>query len=172
MKYALTGVLIVAVLGLGYYWYSRTASPAPAAGDTTGQESAQSSTFTGSFKDLLTRGGDWRCTLESTVGGAASSGTTYTSGGMVRADVEMSVEGYGTMESHMIADGTNVYTWSPMMPFGVKASMTDSPVATPDTSGGESFDAAGAYSYHCEPWSADRSMFELPSGVTFRTIDM
>lgn len=169
MKYLIGVVFVLAVLGLGYYWYGHSSLGSQEGVGT--QEEAQGGIFNGSFTDLLSRGGDWRCTLESSVAGASSSGTTYVSSGMVRADITSAVEGYGTMESHMIADGTNVYTWSPMMPFGIKAPMTQ-PVAggtgenTPTES---SFDVAGSHSYHCEPWSADRTMFELPSGVTFRS---
>jgi hypothetical protein len=134
----------------------------------------QAGTFTGSVADLSARGGDWKCTVEdkasTPAGQTPSSGTVYVSGRRVRADFTTTVQGYGAVDSHLIADGTDTYSWSSMMAQGVKTAM---PPAGSDedatTSGGD--DSAGQrYTYQCAPAQADASLFVPPSSVTFRTL--
>ncbi|MDO8514239.1 MAG: hypothetical protein Q7S50_01715 [bacterium] len=154
----------VVVVGGGYYLLSGGSAPAT---DTTG---AQAGKFKGSLAEMAARGGSWKCTVDSSTGQSVSSGVTYASGGKVRADFKTSVSGYGAVESHMMADGQYVYTWSSVMPQGIKTKMTAGATAggSAGTASGQSADADQSYSYDCQPWTADASLFVLPASVTFK----
>lgn len=97
--------------------------------------------YTGTLQQLAERGGDYRCVFSSN----NISGTVYTSGGRVRGDFVA-----GPVDSHMILIGGYVYTWSPVVPGGLKT-----PVG--DGSGRE------AYHFTCKPWTPDEGMFTLPA---------
>jgi hypothetical protein len=165
----------VIVLGGGAYYYFGGSAGSPASGSQEATSTAQaqdgkvSPTVHGSFSDLAKKNGTWKCTLESDTNGSASSGVVYVSDGNVRGDFSTSVSGYGTVESHMIVNGADVYTWSPLMPQGIKTKMTASGSSSTATSGG-GVDANTAYTYDCQPWQADASVFVVPANVTFRAM--
>lgn len=167
----IVGVVAAAVLGGGAYMLMQKKSmdPAVQTGASSEVGGATAGAFSGSMADLSKRGGSWKCTVDTSTAQAASSGTVYVSGKKVRAEFAMNVQGYGTMNSYMIADGEYTYSWSSAMPQGVKAKMTAEETSSPATSG-ESMDANSKYSYNCEAWTADESKFVVPTDVTFRTI--
>lgn len=166
---------LVVVLGGGYYLMSAKTAQAPEGSGTQtvettpAVESAQAGKFTGSLTDLATRGGSWKCTVDASTAQSVSAGVTYVSGGKVRGDYTTNVEGYGKAESHMIADGEYVYTWSSMMPQGVKTKMVAQGAGGTATSG-QGADANQSYSYDCQPWTADASLLVPPANVTFMTV--
>ncbi len=165
-------VSVVVVLGGGYYLMSQPRVPAnPVFTRSQDQvaEQAEAGSVRGSFASLAGRSGSWKCTVDTSALEAVSSGVVYVSGGKVRGDLTTSVQGYGNVESHMLADGTDVYTWSSMMSQGFKAPMTaqGSGSAAPS---GQGMDANMEYSYDCQPWSADAALFVVPANITFRTI--
>jgi hypothetical protein len=136
-----------------------------------GADASEAGKTEGSLQELAKRSGDWKCTVDSTTAQAISSGVTYVSGGKIRADFTTSVQGYGNVESHMLADGTDVYSWSSMMPQGIKTKQAAGAEADGTTqTSGSGMDANQSYSYDCQPWSADASLFAVPSDVTFRTL--
>lgn len=178
----ITGVAVaVAVVGGGYFLFTHSAAEKGGADDPrTGGEGAAASmanekggAFTGSIRELSARGGDWKCTVDASsdtsVGQAVSSGVVYVSGRKVRGDFTTSVPQLGNVESHLIADGTDVYAWSSVLPQGIKTAMTAEESGSGPTSG-QVFDTNHQYSYDCQPAAADASLFAPPSSVTFRTI--
>jgi hypothetical protein len=158
------GLIAVAVIGIGggYALAHRSAS-GPDAG---GQAGAAAGTFTGSVKDLSARGGDWKCVIEAAASpdGQPVSGTIYVSGARLRADMSTSAPGAGAADSHLIVDGTDAYTWSSLMPQGIKTS-TASADADEESPGGDA-----SYTYRCDPAQADEALFLPPSNVSFRTL--
>jgi hypothetical protein len=179
---AIVGILVavVAVAGGGYYLWSNQAAPAQT-NSQTGQipstsqqvqgqtQTAQAGAYSGSLADLAARGGTWKCSVNSTANDAASSGTTYVSGNLVRADFTTTVASYGKVESHLIVRDGYTYTWSPVMPQGIKTSVTSSGQGSGAASG-QGANANASYSYDCQPWTADASLFVLPTNVTFRAM--
>jgi hypothetical protein len=170
----LIGIVLALVVVGGGYALTRGGSPATQ-GDAAAETSAsQSGEFTGSIAELSGRGGDWKCTVDAqaSVGGGAavSSGIVYVSGKRVRADFTSTVQGIGPVEAHLIADGTDVYSWSSLMPQGIKTAMTESsPEESASTSGGGA-DQNQRYTYDCQPAHADASLFAAPSDISFRTL--
>lgn len=164
-------VVAIVVVGGAYYvtqgGVSETASQTGE--DTQAGETAQAGAFTGSVSELAARGGSWKCTVDASTAQSISSGVTYVSGGKVRGDFTTNVQGYGSVESHMIADGTDVYTWSSAMPQGIKTKMMATGQGGTATSG-RGVDANTAYSYDCQPWVADATLLIPPANITFTAV--
>ena len=98
-------------------------TPAPTPTDTE--------EFKGSMKTLIARGGNYKCMFKQDTDAGTSTGTVYISDKEMRGDFTSIVAANNmTVESHMISDGEFMYTWSPMMPTGMKiaidASATES----------------------------------------------
>lgn len=180
-KLALWVLGAVLVAGGGYYYVSHRSSM-PEAGtvsqgataSSTGEAGAQQGgAFSGSIADLSARGGDWSCVIkaQSDTGSAQAGtvGTVYVSGHNVRGDFSTNAPGYGVVESHMIADGTNVYTWSSAMPFGIKTAMTASSQSGSQATSGQGASANQSYAYDCTPAQSDASLYAPPANVTFRS---
>lgn len=174
----IVGAVIVA--GGAYYFISkpsatdmgRVAANTETAGETQQQE-AKAGAFSGSIQALLGRSGSWKCVIDVKTTQSISAGTTYVSNGKVRGDFTSSVQGYGNIESHMIADGGYAYTWSSVYPQGFKIKLDLSKTnaqGNTGTSGQQSFDVNQNYSYDCQPWSADASLFTVPASVSFKEI--
>lgn len=127
--------------------------------------------FSGSMKDLIARGGDYECTFVQTNDMSDSTGTVFISGTRMRGDFKTTVKAVSDMkvESHMISDGVFMYTWSSMMPTGMKIAIAES--ATAETSSAtQSFDYNQKLDYDCKPWTSDSAKFTLPTDITFTEI--
>lgn len=161
-------VLGIAVIGGGAYFVFNQPS---SGSEDTQMESAEAGAFEGSMTALMKRGGNWKCTVDASAntgaGAAVSSGVVYVSGEKVRADFTSTIQGFGTVDSHMLADGTNVYTWSSMMPQGFKLPQAKMEGQGGAETSGSGFDANQSYSYDCQPGSADAALFSTPGNVTF-----
>jgi hypothetical protein len=166
------GIVVVIVLaGGGYAIYRGMQAAMPASQDSQTSTSTpqEAGTFTGSVADLSARGGDWKCTVDTkaSAGATAASGVVYVSGTRIRADYHSTVQGVGAVEAHLIADGTSVYSWSSMLPQGIKTEMS----ASQDESISALGDGANqSYTYDCDPAHADASLFVPPSNISFRTL--
>lgn len=147
-----------------------TIGTTPTGQTTTQPASNEGGTFSGSIHDLAGRSGSWKCVVQSGTIQSISAGTVHVSGGKVRGDFTSNVSGYGAMESHMIADGTYVYTWTSAYPTGFKSKMTAAPQGGTQTSG-QGFDANANYRYDCQPETADPSLFVVPANITFSSTD-
>jgi len=166
------GVLAVVVVGAGAYMViAKPASDSAMSGSEASTEQG-SGRFSGSFADLTARGGEWKCTIDSSVdtgaGAAISSGVVHVSGNKVRGDFTTNVEGYGSVQAHMISDGEYVYSWSDMAPQGIKVKAAAQSSGTGPTSG-QVVDLNHSYSYDCEQSSTEASLFVPPANVSFTT---
>ncbi|MDB5244210.1 MAG: hypothetical protein JWN18_80 [Parcubacteria group bacterium] len=173
-------VVVVVLLGGGYYFMHQNG--VQSVEQTNGVEGSSSTTtttttvsgekFNGSFTELASRTGSWKCTIDATASGTGTTGTTYVSSGKVRGDFTTSTSNNGTFESHLISDGQYSYTWSSMMPQGIKIKMTadQTGIAANGATSGSASSANSSYAYNCEPWTADASLFVAPASVTFMTV--
>lgn len=156
----------------GAYYITNHKEPAqPEAAQPQQQEQtqeAQAGSYTGSLADLAKRGGSWKCTVDSSTAQAASSGIVYVSGDMVRGDFTSTIQGYGSVGSHLLVNDGYSYSWSSMMPQGIKTKVTTTGDGGTATSGSGA-DVNHSYSYDCAPWTADASLFTVPTDVTFQT---
>jgi len=167
-------VVAVVVLGGGYYVMTQGSMPTTEGVQGNLNEApigteAEAGKFNGSFSELATRGGSWKCTVDTSTAESISSGVTYVSGGSMRADFTTSVQGFGNVESHVLVSGQDVYTWSSMMPQGIKTTLSAQATGGTATSG-QGMDANTDYSYDCQPWTADTALFVVPTNITFKTL--
>lgn len=159
ITWAIIGVM---VLGGGYYVFTKNES------------TEEAGLFTGSLTDLSTRGGNWKCTVDTNavvgVGDMHATGTVYVSGKKVRADFVMEVPILGNMQTYMIADGFNVYSWTSATAQGVKSTQTDSKAQTNTQTSGQVVSPYNDYAYDCVPAQIGDEMFAPPSNITFTEV--
>ena len=162
------GAVGVVVIAAGAYFMMGDSSQSALSSDEMNERNAQvSESSVGTMADIMARGGAWKCAVSTTAAGVTSGGTVYVANGKVRGDFTSEVPQMGTMEVHMIADGKDAYTWTSMMKTGFKMSTTK-PTETKDTPTADKQDFYNAqYDYQCSPWSADVSVFTLPTDIAF-----
>jgi hypothetical protein len=169
-------VAAVVVVG-GYFAFSNSKAQLSDSnvenGEKTEQQEngmmAEEGSFTGSMFDLAKRGGDFKCTIAHGSDIAVSSGTVYISGEKIRGDFQSNVQGM-SIDSHMIALPDALYVWSSVAPTGVKLPRSNVEGGGDASMGGQYSDYQQSYTYDCESWGADASMFSVPSSVTFTEI--
>jgi hypothetical protein len=178
-------ILVVAVMGGAYVMLGSSgmdASPkesGDAAAEAEAMEKLEKAAATKpagntqTLNDIMARGGDWICTFTSEDPRAKTEGTMYVSGNQARGDFKSTIASVNmTAESHMIQKDGFVYTWSNMIPQGIKSkAVTDVNPTAAMPSGQGAFDAGVAFAYDCNPWSKDVSKFNPPAGVSFMEVN-
>ena len=122
-------------------------------------ETADTEVFSGSLAELAVRGGAWRCTFSDISETVTLRGTVYVHGEQIRGDFKSDTEGI-TIDSHMIADGAFIYTWSPIAPTGYKV-----PYAPEVENGSAMF--RQSYDFRCAPWTVTEPLFAIPLDTEF-----
>lgn len=128
--------------------------------------------FKGNMMDLFKSGKNTKCTYSNKNDEYSIEGTTYIAGNKMRTDASTTMKDQNTIESHMISDGTWVYSWSSAMPQGIKMKIdTQLAQTNPDNkvTSQESYAKTFQenYDFKCSKWTTDQSKFELPLDVTF-----
>jgi hypothetical protein len=126
-----------------------------------------------SLKALMASGSAQKCEVNFSNNNVSSQGTIYVAGGKMRGDFSAQNDGK-TESTHMINDGTNVYTWVDGMSMAMKMSVSAmqnmqaqaSPSGTPAPQQ-HSIDPNANYQYNCSPWSEDSSTFTPPTNINF-----
>ncbi len=147
------GAVVVIVAAIGF-WYKGHKNPEMASESSTSEQK--------SLKDLLTSGSPEKCTFEDTESTAKTQGTVYTANGKMRGDFSATAGGQ-TYAGHMIIADNVMNTWVDGMSTGFKIALTAA--QTEEASRG--LDANKKMDYHCEAWSANSSLFVLPTTVKF-----
>jgi hypothetical protein len=126
--------------------------------------------FTGSWNDLVKRGGTYTCTVQHSSAVDISKGMVYVSGTDVRGDFTSLVNG-ASVESHMLKKGDMVYVWGGGMPQGVKVSATMMDGGTGSTAmSGDVVDSKQEYGWDCVSGKPDASKFVMPSNIEFMDV--
>ena len=168
--------IVAAVIVIGLIaWLAMSKKPAgegemnqTKAGDQT-SPAPQAMSNQMSMKELMASGKSQKCTVESSTANSQSQGTIYFGNGKMRGDFTSTASGK-TFVSHMINDGTTVYTWTDGMSMAVKMSVSamDSMTTKPaSTQNPQAVDPDAKYDYKCSGWSVDNSVFALPAGINF-----
>lgn len=162
---------LIVVIGVGWYFLMRSGS-APSA-DTEGDSLiTKSDDRKMSFGDFVKQGGSYKCDIEQTVGSATTKGTAYVNDGMIKGEYVTQADGLSITSYVVVRDGY-AYTWTSFAPnMGLKARVVENASAdsSTQTSGQDSFNTDDVDNYDCEPWTADASVFALPTGVKFSEI--
>ena len=136
-----------------------------------GAQKPQGEKLSGSIEDLMAKNKNMRCELMAKDGENVMSGTTYISGTKARSDYQMKM-GEQTVTSHMISDGTWMYSWTEEYPNqAVKMKIED--LESDELAEQEDVQSAGIenyeqkFDYDCYNWAIDNSVFTPPSNVNF-----
>jgi hypothetical protein len=129
--------------------------------------------FNGTMRELMAKGQPVKCDYELTDSGMTVKSTLYVSGKMMRVEGSAPVNAKQVLTSHMILNGGDDYAYIWMddgTGKGTKMKMED-PAAKTDGSQvkGESgsADLDAKIEFSCSKWSADDSMFKVPTNITF-----
>jgi len=149
-------VVVILLLGVGgYYFYSKMKT-----GGIPGGPQVSSGQM--SLKDLVASGLPQKCTFVSTDESGKTEGTSYVSGGKVRADSTLTAGGKATT-SHIISDGKTGYIWTEGEANGFMMTVGESE----STETSSEADLSQKADYNCSTWLPDNSLFTPPSDVKF-----
>lgn len=166
-------IVVLLLLGLGFFFITRNSPPASAPSESTPEANQKPTGATSqkqSLRSLLGLGTSQMC--EFTDDASSSSGKVYVSAGKMRGDFATIVNGE-VASSHMYSDGQTIYLWMEGSEMGYKnpiASVEATEVNPTGTTSQANFDINEQVDYRCQAWSADDSMFQLPSGVQFKDL--
>lgn len=163
---ALLGVIAgVVVIGVGAWYLSQT----PPAAQENGEQEAASEAGSTTFAQFIAAGGSRSCDVVVDNPAAPASGVVYVSGTDIRADFTARPVTAGGMSvsAHMIQTGGYVYSWTDMIPQGVKVAVASGTGAAAS----QGFDMDAEVSYDCTPWIPDASKFMVPENVTFMEVN-
>src|SRR6185503_1810962 len=119
-----------------------------------------------SLKYLFAANKSQKCTYSTTEQNTTNKGTVYVSSGKMRGDFTVTAADGKVQGSHMITQDNTSYIWMDGMSTGYKMKFDDAAQANGQASQG--VDPNKNFNFKCENWSADSSMFSLPSTVQFQ----
>lgn len=158
-------VLVALVVVGGGAWYLSTHQSA-----TVATETQQTTGDTGSstFAQFIAQGGSRSCDVTVSNPDAPASGVVFVNGNQVRADFTAKPTGLkgGSVNAHVIQTDGYVYSWTDLIPQGVKVAVAGSMGAAAS----QGFDVNAQVSYDCSPWVPDANKFVVPSTVTFMEV--
>lgn len=162
-------VLIIAILGYVAVQPGKTdtvvnTTPEP-------QETQQPDGKKMAFSQFMKQGGSYQCTVRQYVNDIDTEGTVYLNDGLMRGEYSTTVQGKNIDATIIVRDGF-AHTWTSMAPtMGFKSKIVEDPeTGSAGTTGTYSYNADQIGDYDCQPWTADASLFVLPSEVTFREV--
>lgn len=166
-------LVILALLGGGYWWMKKGQAPATPQPQTTvpAVQNATPQTVEGTIQSLLSSGRSVQCTFNSATTSAQVKGTIYVSGGKMRGDFEVVTKAV-TVISHLINDSQFMYIWNDATKQGIKIANTTGQTQSKTPTSSQGPDMTKSYTYSCQDWSADSSLFVLPSAVTFMDVSV
>lgn len=164
-------VLVAIGLGIGVYMFMTRPAVAPTdtsmqAGQEASQVGAPVSMGDNAFTRALAAGGDFECDITFVQASVQTKSLVRVSGTQLRADFE-SMTTAGTMKGSMIQTEGWVYTWSSAMPQGFKAAATTEKPGDPMALLLQGQNPPEGIEYDCRPWTADKSVFVVPTDITF-----
>jgi hypothetical protein len=135
---------------------------------TTASTTTQTDSKKIAFTEFLKKGGSYKCTVTQTVANMTSNGTVYIDNANVKGSFSTSIAGQ-TIDTNMIAKDGFTYTWTSMSKgVGYKAKIVkEGGDADASSSATYTWNGSQIGEYNCEPWTVDKTMFELPTSVTF-----
>jgi hypothetical protein len=169
ITFAVLIVLIIAIAAVGLV--KKTApSSLPAIHRETAQEASQSPQVknpqvteqTGTISDLLTLSNPQKCSFS----GSQISWVIYVGDGKIRFDAGPS--SYSSTSSHMIADSQTTYLWTDSR-FAIKFNKTNEATSSAIKNYIPALDQK--YTYSCQDWTVDNSLFVIPSNVIFKALN-
>lgn len=120
-----------------------------------------------SMAALLASGQSVTCTYSKTDETPTQQGTIYVAEERLRADVTVTEADGTAMPVHMIREGEWMYTWGGPMGESQGMKMKAAGAAAPGHQGPNMDEQM---TMDCQPWTADNSKFQVPSGIEFHEL--
>ncbi len=157
--------VVLAVSGGGYYAVKHAKKSISSQTEVYGDSAATSSVATqgssGVLRDLFSMTKNVMCTIND----ATTTGTVYISSDKkMRGDFTIKTQTSGSIDSHMIKDGNDIYAWSAMMGTGAKFSFD---VIDTNASVKKNVNLDQKINYTCVDWKQDTSKFVKPADIKF-----
>ena len=164
-KTALIIVVILIILGLAWFAMSKKGGSQSKVESNSQTQSTPQTPITTTMKELQLSGKTQKCEVTFSNDKTTSKGTLYFGNGKMRADFNSTVEGKA-MTSHMINDGTSIYTWIDGQNLAVKMSVKATEGSTTEKQQ-QSLDPNAKYNYDCSSWAADDFILTPPAALKF-----
>lgn len=162
------GVVIVVIVAIALFTILKK-SPQSSQIPIVSQEATTSAQATkGSIKSLLTAGKSVSCTINYSTDVSVSKGKIYVSGNKVYGEFKVLGADGEEIQSYMIQDGENGYSWSGASLAGTKFKID--PAASPTVQSDQSVDINRDSDMDCSSWSVDNSKFVPPTNVQFTDV--
>ncbi len=176
-KTALSILIVVAVAVAGYFIYNsnntQSGEESHVAGHHESVESENHAEESGkkmAFAQFIKQGGSYECTVNQYVENIESKGHVFIDGGRIRSEYSVDYQGTSMEGSVIIKDGF-AYTWSSMMPMGIKVPVKNDEVnVDAGAKGTYNWNADQIGDYECNAWKVDESKFTLPAGINFQEL--
>jgi hypothetical protein len=171
----IVGVVIAAVviIGGGYYVMNGgyTIGDSMMGSTTEEQASGKMATgaFTGSWKELATRGGNYVCDINQSAENTKTTGTVYVMGNKLRGEF-ITKSTNGTDTSYMLKDADTIYIWSSAMPQGISMKASAMEGSGTGSTQGQVENQNLSYDWNCRATGSDAALFMKPADVEF--VDM
>jgi hypothetical protein len=124
-----------------------------------------------SLQDLIASGVPQKCTYSDISDGVNISGTSYISGGEVRADYSTEVQN-NTSVGHMIFDGTTSYVWMDGSTTGFKLEKAELTPGESSVGSQKALDMQKSLDYKCGIWVPDATLFQPPANIKFSSLSV
>lgn len=171
-------IAVVAIAALVYLmlqmqWFTIPFSPAHTdTVATTTEEVAETGATqgTGTLKSVLTRGGNYTCTIQFSDPKVQSTATIYASNGKIREDYRTVDAATGKItDTHSVKTSGTVYVWVDGATQGVKTVATPgaSPTVPTLTGGGFVGDEDSTVGWDCHAWLPNQTFFNIPTNIKF-----
>lgn len=168
-------ILILSLIGAGVFFFLK---PSPQVQPKSQNQTAgegknvnKPEAIETTLKSLLSMGKSLKCTFLNNTKEATVSGTVYAGNGKVRQDFQSKAAGSST-SGHLIVDGSNTYMWTDGNNQGFKFAVDKVPSASSGSAQSQTQDINKTMNFSCQGWSADNSLFVLPSNVTFESFSI
>lgn len=172
-KIIIGGVGAVVVIVGGYFFISSSQQDGSNGEVIDNSSTTESTGKKMAFADFVKQGGSYKCTVHQYVNNTDTKGITYINGGMIKGEFNTVTQGMKIDTNFIVRDGYS-YTWSsfaPTMGFKMRVDQSAEGDAGASAQGTYSFNATQIGDYDCQAWDADSSLFNIPSGVTFKEMN-
>jgi hypothetical protein len=168
-------VLILILIAAGAYLLMKKTPQAPVnhAPVTIQNKPAnsKSQTMQGTIKSLLTAGKSQKCTYSSQLESSSVEGIVYVTNGKMKGDFTTTSK-ENKVTGHMIVDGGYSYIWTDLTSKGIKMAIDLQQQPSSASANSQAPDINQSFSYTCQGWTPDNTVFAPPSNVSFTTFTL
>ena len=172
MNIKLIGVAVIAILLIGaggFLALNKSKTPTNNANGTSNTGATSSGNSSNSLLDLISSGKTQKCSFSYNAGsGSSTNGIVYVTANKMRGDISTTTSGKES-KFMMIRDGDITYIWGGDLKTGIKMKLSDADLKT-NTQANQYFNTTQKTNYDCSSWSADSSVFNIPTDVKFTDI--